>query len=239
VARDAYTIEEAETEIAQIRGDLDVLEEFHAYSDSTDVPVPSTAGGGIYSLGGTLSAIRVSGLTGGLPLTWADTGSQTVTAASASDLSALYTIPGGDCNVGTKFEMEAWGNGTWGATAQTLNLLPQVGGSAFGAQPSIGSSQFSTSAAFRWNVRLVIVCLQTGAGGSFHGYFTGTASQTANNVLSQTGNNGSIGFAGGPSANFAQDTTAAISLKIQASWSSTTGSPSISCHGTTVTRSGF
>src|SRR5205809_161975 len=140
MAVDSFTLEQAEAEIAEHRGQIDILGEYHGLSDSTDPPVAPGAGNGsaLYSVNGVVQHMTDSGLTGPVPLTWPDTGTQTVTATSATSLSAVYTIPGGDANVGTVYRMTAWGNGTWGATQQTMAFgIGFPGVTEFGAHQAV------------------------------------------------------------------------------------------------------
>lgn len=237
---DVFTLEQAEEHIATVNGVVNYLTEYHKFEDSQVPNTPGSGSSGIYSVLGTLSAIRASGLTGGLPLTWADTGTQTVTAASATALSATYTIPANDANVGTVYRLTAWGNGTWGSTAQNLAFgigFPST--TVFGSNSAIGAGFSNISLAFRWNCTLWVMCLQTGGSGSWNGSCRLDISQNPNAVVPGTAANNTTGAACGPSSNVTQDTTVDNALSMLGWWGSTTGAPTITCHGTFVERLGF
>jgi len=239
MAVDSFTLEQAEAELAEHRGLIDVLGEYHGLSNSTDVPVAPAAGCGLYSLNGAASIINASGLTGAIPVTWVDTGTQTVTAASATALSATYTIPANDASVGTIYRLSAWGNGTWGSTAQNLAFgIGFPGTSIFGSNSAIGSGFSNVSLAFRWNCTLWVICLATGGSGSWHGSCRLEISQNPNAVVPGTAANNTAGAACGPSSNVTQDTTVSNALCMLGWWGSATGAPTITCHGTFVERLG-
>lgn len=161
-----------------------------------------------------------------------------VTAASMTQLSQQFTVPAGDANVATMYRVTCWGNGTWGSTAQNLTMQMTFAGTGFGITPTIASGAFSGSAAFRWNTVMILICQTTGTLGTWHGSFWGCLTQTANNINPGTASQNTVPFVGGPSASVSQDTTVANALVLECAWASTTGGPTITCHGTTFERCG-
>lgn len=159
----------------------------------------------------------------------ADNGAVTVTQASATDLTGTYTVPANDAVTDNEYEVEAWGNGTWGSTAQSLTFQIVFGGNTMASFP-LGANYMATSTAFRWWVSGRVHCQTAGASGVFTSLLRGIVSISGSSLLTS----------GGSSANATNaevncestgttsiDTTAAQGLKIQALWASTTGAPTI------------
>jgi len=189
-----------------------------------------------YSVEARLNAL----IAAGVDSTITDTGITTVTQATDNLLSASFTIPTDIAgpNLGTEYELVAFGSGTWGSTQQALTLNPQLGGTTAGNTTAIGQTQFNAGAGFRWQFRFIALCTATGAGGAFVIGTFGGASVVSGNILSGIGNNASLGFANGSTPSQSIDTTAPFTMKLTASWASTTGSPSITCRGTLLHRRG-
>ena len=235
---EAYTLEQAEEELADLRGQVHRLEELFQFIDSQTPNTPA-GGPGLYSLAGVPWWIRSSGLTGAIPAVTADTGTTTVTGTTIGPLSAVWTIPANDANVGTTYRLSAWGNGTWGSTQQALAFVIDFpAGNEFGTHQAVAAATFPISAVFRWNAILWITCLATGAGGTWHGSCNFAISETANSLNPGTASTNTIGAAQGPSSNVSQDTTVSNQLAFGAWWGSTTGAPTITCHGTLMERVG-
>jgi hypothetical protein len=170
--------------------------------------------------------------------TYADTNSHTVTAASYSDLSSIYTIPAWDAAVGMSYELTAFGNGTTGSSAQTMQFGLYLGSSIVGVAPILGSSAFATSEAFRWEVVLKIIPASIGPSGTWFGSIRGVVTESPNAILPGAGSQDSVPFAGGNSSAYSQDTTVPNAFGLQFQWGGTSGSPTITCTGTRYTRCG-
>ena len=242
---DVYTLELAEEHIGNLNGNVDRLTELHPLADSQ---VPNTPGAGngsqLYSLAGVAQGMTDQGVAGALAVTSTDTGTTTITGTSAAALSAVWTIPANDANLGTCYRLTAFGNGTWGSTQQALAFgIGFPGNTEFGTHQAVGAPNFQVSATFRWMAILTIMLVGTpGASASWNGQMMLNITQTANSINTvqnppSAGTN-SIGAAQGPSSNVTQDSTISNAFQMIAWWGSTTGSPTITCHGTLFERLG-
>jgi len=155
-----------------------------------------------------------------------DIGAVTVTQATLTDLTGTFTVPANDSAVGNLYEIECWGNGTWGSTSQ--NLVFQVvfaGGNM--TSVTVDNSFLATSELFRFRVAIKVVCLTTGVTGTFQSLLTGEMSKSAAN-LGGSGGYKSLSFVSCESSGTSTvDTTLAQGLKLQCNWGSTTGAPTI------------
>jgi hypothetical protein len=159
---------------------------------------------------------------------FADANATTVTAASAANLSSVYTIPGGEPVAGeSTYGLWCGGNGAWGSTPQTLELTFALNGSGVGVGQVVGSSCFSASAAFRWAAHFSVTCATTGSGGTWFGSLNALITQTANNVIPGTAANNTVPVADGNLSAHTAATNAPITVALQAAWGSTTGAPTI------------
>jgi hypothetical protein len=170
--------------------------------------------------------------------TYADTNSHTVTAASYSDLSSIYTIPASDAATGMSYEITAFGNGTTGSTAETMQFGLLLGSSIVGVAPLIGSSAFATSEAFRWEVTIKLIPATIGSTATWFGSVEGVVTESPNAILPGAGSQDTVPFAGGNSSAYTQDSTVPNAFGLQFAWGGTTGSPTITCTGTRYTRCG-
>lgn len=236
---DVYTLELAEDHIATANGNVDRLNEIHAFGDSQVPNTPGTGNGSaLFSLAGTAQHITDAGLTGALPATLSDTGQNTVTQASSTPLSAAFTVPANDANVGTAYRLIAWGTGTQGTSNQTLTLSLFFGGSSRSSF-TIGTGEWTgtTSTAFRWKVELIALCATTGAGGTWSFCMSGYESATGN-IFSSNGANNTMAGCDSTAANVTVDTTVSNSMLLEANWGATTGGPTLTCRGQTFERIG-
>lgn len=226
-----YTLEQAELDIAQLRGQMGVLSEILALSSG---PVPNAPGSGSWSLyadsNGDPAAIFGSGLAGNLGVSVTDKTNRTVTQAATTQLGAQFTIPANDAKVNTVYEYDAWGFGTWGSTAQELFFDPTFAGSNLGSQ-GLASSTFAVSTAFNWRFNLRLIVTATGTSGNFdmaaiYPVGANVASSQAGYVSVRT-----------PTVN-AFNTTVSNTLQLNAHWNSATGAPTLTCIGSIFTRKG-
>lgn len=168
--------------------------------------------------------------------TLADSSLTTVTAATAGNLSSVYTILASDAGQGTCYRLTCSGTGTWGSTQQKLTLNMALAGTSIGTTPAIAAAAFSASAAFAWKLVLEIMCTSTGAAGTWGADLAGVFTQTASNILPGTAADNTVPLAGCTTSDVTQDTTIANTLAVQAAWASVTGSPAISCNRTKFER---
>ena len=230
MAADPYTLEQAEEDISTLNGQVSLLEEQHTVTDGGVVPNTPAAGAfALYSSGGQPNWVDPAGQLFGVP------GAQnafypghTVTAASLNNLAA-YTIPAGAATANAVYEVEVWGNGTWGSTGQTLQLAVLLGGNTM-SSVTLGTQFMATSAAFRFRVAVRAVCQTTGAGGTWSSMISGEVSVFGANLLAAGGAsaNASNGFCSCESTGTTTvDTTVNEDLGLSAAWGSTTGSPTL------------
>lgn len=225
----AYTLEQAEQDIADLRGTVELLSEAHSQVDSGGVPNTADANAYTwYSAAGQPSYINDAGLTNevvGAQL--ANVTPVVVTQASAQNV-ATYFVPGGDSVPGSTYKLTAFGFGTTGSTGasnvMTFNL--SHGGVGGGAQ-SAGSSLFGISQAFRWYLEAYLVCVTNGAGGTFFSYGNWCLAQSGSNIL-PTGVQ-AVAIPTGTTSSFSVDSTTGETFRAQLNWAATTGSPTLTC----------
>jgi hypothetical protein len=162
----------------------------------------------------------------------------TVTAASYTDLSTVYTVPANDAALGVSYELMAHGYGTWGSTAQTLQMGLFFGAAIVGVAPTLGNSVFAISTPFRWKVTLELTPNGSSSTAGWMGSLAGVITESNANVLPTTGANNSVAYAGGNSAAVTVDATAAQVFSLRCQWASTSGAPTITCVKTRYTRLG-
>jgi hypothetical protein len=159
---------------------------------------------------------------------YADANQTTVTAASLTALSSIYTIPAAEAYAGAAYELSASGKGTWGSTAQWLTLYLLLNGAAAGESPSISATAFATSANFRWAAVLEYVSVdgisewQCGLRFQMSQYTNAIVPGTAaDNEATATDGTGS----GPNTATVSSPVTCAFGV----AWEATTGTPTITC----------
>jgi hypothetical protein len=162
----------------------------------------------------------------------ADKSSHVATAATATAVTATWTIPANDASAGILYRLTFSGFGTWGSTAQALTMNARLDAAttmAGGGTGQFQSGNFaaSTNIFFRGHVELMIV--STGSGGTCTlsqvitisartSVLVGTA---ANNTVTSINSNSTSG------ATTAFDTTVSHTLDMAATWASTTGAPTL------------
>jgi hypothetical protein len=162
----------------------------------------------------------------------ADTGTTTVVAATLANLSTVYTIPAGEANyAGVAYELTCGGTGTWGSTQQTLQfamfLDTSFGG---GSSGKIAAAAFAISAAFAWNARMTVVCIDGIS--TWQGTMAVTVQETASSVNPGTAATNSVPVCSASGPHTAA-IASAVTASIQAQWGSTTGAPTITNSMTT------
>lgn len=156
-----------------------------------------------------------------------DIGAVTVTAASLTDLTGTFTVPANDSQVANIYEIECWGNGTWGSSTQALTIQPVFAGQQV-TSFILGANYMTSSTNFRFRFSAKVICLSTGSSGTFSSLLVGECSVFGTSLLPGTGANATGGMVSCESSGtYTVDTTASQGLKIQAQWASTTGAPTI------------
>lgn len=193
-------------------------------SGATQVTVSNSKGAGAaYASGAIVDNGNVVMRNGNIGLGLSDqtTGpGSTVTTTSVSDLSASITVPAYDMTVGTVYRFTAFGHGT-NAQGESVDISPaiNIGGTSLGTftpacKPMVG-------AAFNWTYTCYLAVTAAGSSGEIISNETFTWA----GVATSHGNN-----------SFAVDTTQANAVVMTASWTSTAGSPTITCDRTMLER---
>jgi hypothetical protein len=224
-----YTLEQAEEDIAELRGQIELLSEAHSQVDGGVVPNTADPNGyTFYSAAGQPSYINDAGLTNELSGAQLANVTPVVVTQATAQTVASYFVPGGDSIPGSIYKITAFGFGTTGSTGasnvQTFNL--SHGGVGGGAQ-SAGSSLFGISQAFRWWFEAYLVCITNGAGGTFFSYGLWSLAQSGSNILPTTVQ--AVAVPTGTISAFSVDTTTGETFRGQLNWAATTGSPTLTC----------
>lgn len=157
-----------------------------------------------------------------------DIGAVTVTQAAYTDLTGTFTVPANDAQTGNIYEIEMWGNGTWGSTQQQLFWQVVFGGNAM-TSINLAALYLPASELFRFRLVGRVICLSTGSTGTFSSLLHGELSDASNPLESTFNSTAATGaFVSCESTSTTTiDTTSAQGLKVQAKWASTTGAPTI------------
>ena len=157
---------------------------------------------------------------------YADTTQTTVTAASSTSLSTVYTIPANEPYAGAAYELHCGGYGTWASSGpQALTLSPFLGsGTITGTARVIAAAAFSASAAFQWSAVIEITCTDGVSG--WQASWQGAVVETANALNPGTN---AVPAAGATSASYTAAVSSALSVALKAQWATTTGAPTLTC----------
>jgi hypothetical protein len=160
----------------------------------------------------------------------ADAVQSVVTAAAFTNLSSLYTIPAGEPQAGSVYELTCAGYGTQGSTQQQLSFQ-MLHGTTLAQTVTIGTGVFSASQAFQWSLTFRMVC----ADGVSAWWCSLGGSVAESSAALSTGASGqeSVAIAAVNTSVHAAAVSSAISVAVQAKWNSTTGSPTITNNLTT------
>jgi hypothetical protein len=157
---------------------------------------------------------------------YADTAQTTVLATTLTNLSSMYTIPAGEAYAGASYELECSGFGTQASSGgPTLTFAMTTGGGAFGGQPVIGGANFSASQPFRYWLKFKLVC-QDGVS-AWWCSLAGNVAVSGTNLLPGTGGAQAIAVADANTGVRTQPVSSAISVAIQAKWSSAANGPTV------------
>jgi hypothetical protein len=225
---DVYTVDQAEEDIADTRGIVDTMGEVITLSDGSVVPNTPAAGQvSHFVTAGIPQIINPQGLqlnlVGAQPATVAPV---VATAASPPTTIASLFVPPNDCVPGAVYRLTTFGFGVTGSTGTSNVLtLDQTHGGVAGGGINLGSSLFGISQGFRWYFQAHLVCITSGAGGTFFAYSNISATQSGANILPTAVQ--SVGAANGLTAAFTVDTTTGETFRLRAAWAATTGGPTL------------
>lgn len=226
MASDLYTLEDAESHIAQLRGQVDRLSEILILGNSF-VPASQPGAAAIYATGGQPQYVNPQGMAMGLSgAQLADTSTTTVTASSMQNLTAGWPILAGDAVPGAIYRVTAFGSGTWGSTGTKLSFQGLLGSATNLGGDTISQGAFPVSTGFRWNATVTVVCLTTGSGGTWTGIVSGSINESPNDSGLFTAATNALPFNGASGAQ-ALTTVATQNLQLQATWANSTFSATI------------
>lgn len=224
---DRFDLEQAEEEIADLRGQVDLLSELVKLNLQGIPNNPAAGEVELYgdSDSGLLGAVLPSGMNGVMPITktvWQP--GNTVTSASVTNLAAA-AIPAKDATVLAMYQIETWGDGQQGSTAQTLTFTVVLGGTQMRAV-TLAAGSMGTSQAFRWRAKARVTQVGTpGASAAWQSYLKVNWSSTGN--VGPSNNNFAEGFSCEANLTSTVDSTVQNNLGISANWGATTGSPTL------------
>jgi hypothetical protein len=224
-----YTLEEAEQDIADLRGQVDGMDEIITLLDG---PIPNGApisGCQVFSVNGqpnylNFTALQMS-LMGARPATFPGISNSTATPTTL----ASFALPAGDADVGAIYEVEVWGDGNQGSTQEVLNLGVNFGGNAM-ASIELGSLFMAINTVFRWRAVVRVICITTGLTGTWSSEIHGNLSLFNGTLLSSGASsaNATNSFVSCESTGTTSvDTTTGETLAIQGWWGASTGTPTI------------
>jgi hypothetical protein len=220
--RDSYSIEQAEEDIATLRGQVQLLGEIVAL---TNGPTPNTPASGtvdIFASGGQPNYINAAGLQMGLMgaqnATFPNT---TVTQASLTTLASAV-VPANDAEVGAVYALLVSGHYTEATGAATSLQLGVSFGGTNDSNQIISTNVAPAGGTGRFRALVCVYCATTGVSGTWRTEVWATVCQNAtpSNAVTITDNTG-------PNALLTKDTTSNQTLALKAAWGTTTGSPSI------------
>lgn len=225
-----YTLPQAEEDIANLRGQVDRLQEIISVGAG---PTPNTPSSGIsiWNAGGFPNFISSDGLTQSLAGTQGASFPSTAVTAATLTTIASFTIPANDAVANAIYELEATGTFTWGSTQQTLQFAVAFGGNAYSTF-TLTANAFQASQSGRWQVQGRLYCKQPGGAGvgawqtGISGIFSCNGTAGLNGSFNTTGASVAAHSNDGSTVD-AVDSTVAETFALQCAWGSTTGSPSI------------
>jgi hypothetical protein len=138
---------------------------------------------------------------------------------------ATFNIPANDMVVGATYELTAWGVASTTLTP-TLTFRGRIGGVAGtsnGSTPITAGSSVSNKV---WRVTFRVVCITTGASGTFHGNL-----ETAEGVSNTAINPSTVTVRMDGNSVVAVDTTASKDMVITAAWGTANASNTLTCRG--------
>lgn len=198
-ADNPYDIEQAESDIGDLRGSMSYL--------------------------GEVASAQNFNLPGATGATFSGPGA--VTGASLANLSSQYTVPALHPNAGAIYQIECWGTASWGTASAQLQLSVNFGGTNF-TTFTLAANAFASGASVRWHAKAKIFIVAAGSSGSAQSAIDAEFSDFGNVLNGSQGTTGaSMAATVSDSSGTAVSTAIANTFALQAAWSVTTGSPSI------------
>jgi hypothetical protein len=224
---ESFTLEQAEEEIAQLRGQVDLMSEILKLNTQGVPNNPSSGQVELYgdSASNLPGAVLASGMNGVIPVTktvWQPL--NTVTAATLQNLAA-FTINAGDAQPLAVYEIEVWGDGKQGSTAQTLELSVVLGGTAL-QNVVLASGSMAANNSFRWYAKGRVICITNGSSAAWQSSVKANWSLFNGNI-GPGNNNFAEAFSCEANTTTTVGSTAANTLGISAAWGATTGAPTL------------
>jgi hypothetical protein len=151
----------------------------------------------------------------------------TVATSFLSSL-AVANIPAGDPDINSVYEIETWGNGVQGSTAQTLEFSVSAGGTAM-TNITFGTQAFGTTPAnaiFRFLVIGRVIFQAIGTSGVMTSYLKANVTVFGATITPNT-NNFAEGFSCESITTYTINTLVNNNYSVSAAWGSTTGGPTL------------
>jgi hypothetical protein len=161
------------------------------------------------------------------PVVQSNAGVQEVTGTSYAGLSGTFSIGPYEATIGTVYRLVAWGHGTQASGTAADLLVQAVLGSTTFLYTVMEGSDFGAGNGFHWRVTVEFLITATGASAAIAPGMTFTWSEatgtTTSNAATASGDetSGATGF----------DSRVTNDVLLQAAWSTTSGSPTISGEG--------
>lgn len=222
ISVEPYTMEQAETDIANLRALVDRLTEILSIGDSAIVPNTPGSGFTLFSASNVPGVVLASGLTENLSGGGQVSIGSTTVAGVAGDIASI-TVPANDMITGAVYELVAFGNGTFANPAGIITFAASLNSVAIGIANGPAAAAFSAGAALRWTATARFVVRSTGTGGTLVAMCDGTITMTANNIIPGTAADNSVPFSAGPAATTAVNTTISNTFDIRVDTSGGTG----------------
>lgn len=179
---------------------------------------------------GTATVIDLPGSASSGNLNWkpalrSSTGVQVVTGTSYADLSGAFTIAAYEATAGSLYRLVAWGHGTQASgTAANLSVQAVLGTSIF-VYTIMDGSAIGAGDSFHWRATVDFLVTATGTSAAIAPGMTFTWSE----AVGTTSANAATASADNTSGSVTFNSEVANSVAFRAEWSTTTGSPGISC----------
>lgn len=149
----------------------------------------------------------------------------TVANSTTETVIATFSLPANDMIVGATYEVTVWGIASVTGTP-TLTFRGRVGGVAGTSNGTVPATASTGVANKVWRATYRVVCLTTGAGGTFH------ANLEVAEGVSVAGSNPSVcAVRMDGNSNVAVDTTATKDIVITAQWSAASASNTLTAKG--------
>lgn len=199
---------------------------------STGVKLYAEPVGGSAPTGVTM--LTSSGMAGRLPVVQTDIATHTnANSAGVITISAAWTIPANDAQVGTIYELEVPFQAVMEGNSLELGLSVN-GSTSFTTDNVISGSIVSAGAAVVGTIRVKVVVITTGSSGTFNSFIDGTITAQAQTLFT---NSGSLsGNAVGIGTAF--NTTVSNNIRVNSQWGTTAAGQTVSGYGSKFTRSG-